>query len=105
MKRVAVVLNPAKQVDAAQVREIVGQQSADAGWGQPLWFETTPESPGTQQAQAAVEAGASAVIVGGRSEEHTSELQSRGHLVCRLLLEKKKTRRPELHRLYTRRRR
>src|SRR5690625_580502 len=28
---------------------------------------------------------------GPRSEEHTSELQSRGHLVCRLLLEKKKT--------------
>src|SRR3984893_15820499 len=27
----------------------------------------------------------------GRSEEHTSELQSRGHLVCRLLLGKKKT--------------
>src|SRR5207253_10612179 len=27
---------------------------------------------------------------GARSEEHTSELQSRGHLVCRLLLEKKK---------------
>src|SRR5690625_7010922 len=25
----------------------------------------------------------------GQSEEHTSELQSRGHLVCRLLLEKK----------------
>src|SRR5439155_12955414 len=29
----------------------------------------------------------------GRSEEHTSELQSRGHLVCRLLLEKKKKKR------------
>src|SRR2546429_4529641 len=29
-----------------------------------------------------------------RSEEHTSELQSRLHLVCRLLLEKKKIRRP-----------
>src|SRR5437870_11842857 len=29
-----------------------------------------------------------------RSEEHTSELQSRGHLVCRLLLEKKKTNKP-----------
>src|SRR5207253_10400102 len=27
-----------------------------------------------------------------RSEEHTSELQSRGHLVCRLLLERKKKR-------------
>src|SRR5258708_31436439 len=29
---------------------------------------------------------------GGRSEEHTSELQSPDHLVCRLLLEKKKRR-------------
>src|SRR5690625_5593158 len=29
------------------------------------------------------------VIAPCRSEEHTSELQSRGHLVCRLLLEKK----------------
>src|SRR5690625_6426178 len=29
-----------------------------------------------------------------RSEEHTSELQSRGHLVCRLLLEKKKRKIP-----------
>src|SRR5207244_11958781 len=36
----------------------------------------------------------SAVVTGGelaRSEEHTSELQSPDHLVCRLLLEKKKT--------------
>src|SRR5690625_6460760 len=32
----------------------------------------------------------SALVIAGRSEEHTSELQSRGHLVCRLLLEKKK---------------
>src|SRR5690625_6777816 len=31
-----------------------------------------------------------AALLGLRSEEHTSELQSRGHLVCRLLLEKKK---------------
>src|SRR2546422_8246644 len=30
------------------------------------------------------------VLFGPRSEEHTSELQSRLHLVCRLLLEKKK---------------
>src|SRR5690625_390081 len=33
---------------------------------------------------------ADAAVKKGRSEEHTSELQSRGHLVCRLLLEKKK---------------
>src|SRR5690554_7195790 len=32
----------------------------------------------------------SAPYVLGRSEEHTSELQSRPHLVCRLLLERKK---------------
>src|SRR5437660_4871313 len=32
-----------------------------------------------------------------RSEEHTSELQSRGHLVCRLLLEKKKKKKKEIH--------
>src|SRR5687768_18003969 len=31
---------------------------------------------------------------GARSEEHTSELQSRLHLVCRLLLEKKKKKNP-----------
>src|SRR5258708_17895515 len=31
----------------------------------------------------------------GRSEEHTSELQSPDHLVCRLLLEKKKTKPPQ----------
>src|SRR5438270_3830079 len=30
-------------------------------------------------------------VHGGRSEEHTSELQSQSNLVCRLLLEKKKT--------------
>src|SRR2546422_4551984 len=35
--------------------------------------------------------------VGGRSEEHTSELQSRLHLVCRLLLEKKKQHNPPPH--------
>src|SRR5690348_17892191 len=36
-------------------------------------------------------AGTCAQIVRERSEEHTSELQSPVHLVCRLLLEKKKT--------------
>src|SRR2546422_5318340 len=36
-----------------------------------------------------------------RSEEHTSELQSRLHLVCRLLLEKKKIIVKRLHRILT----
>src|SRR2546422_6524672 len=35
-------------------------------------------------------AAATVLVTMGRSEEHTSELQSRLHLVCRLLLEKKK---------------
>src|SRR2546422_7781903 len=47
--------------------------------------------------RVAAEREVGAVLLAGphrheRSEEHTSELQSRLHLVCRLLLEKKKTR-------------
>src|SRR2546422_4847265 len=38
---------------------------------------------------------------GARSEEHTSELQSRLHLVCRLLLEKKKKNTLRLHSILT----
>src|SRR5438552_8891412 len=34
-------------------------------------------------------------VTGVRSEEHTSELQSPDHLVCRLLLEKKKNKKPQ----------
>src|SRR5258708_20728904 len=37
-----------------------------------------------------------------RSEEHTSELQSPDHLVCRLLLEKKKKKLQHIYALYTR---
>src|SRR5690625_6357898 len=48
----------------------------------PSWLEV-PSAPDPQQALART--------TGERSEEHTSELQSRGHLVCRLLLEKKKS--------------
>src|SRR2546429_2646867 len=40
--------------------------------------------------QIAVDSAVPAGVVPERSEEHTSELQSRLHLVCRLLLEKKK---------------
>src|SRR3712207_7189076 len=42
-------------------------------------------------AEAAIQA-AQAAVEQARSEEHTSELQSRQYLVCRLLLEKKKPR-------------
>src|SRR2546422_7670383 len=53
--------------------------------------------PGDQPAGAALDGAVAGVhreamgfLHGRRSEEHTSELQSRLHLVCRLLLEKKK---------------
>src|SRR2546422_2296034 len=49
---------------------------------------------------------ATRIGIGCRSEEHTSELQSRLHLVCRLLLEKKKKNGDEdtkRHRRYVRR--
>src|SRR2546429_9369216 len=42
------------------------------------------------EADAAACGHADGLVVERRSEEHTSELQSRLHLVCRLLLEKKK---------------
>src|SRR3712207_7456854 len=42
-----------------------------------------------EQTQVAPRTDRRSVVV-GRSEEHTSELQSRQYLVCRLLLEKKK---------------
>src|SRR3712207_8842209 len=45
---------------------------------------------GHARAERAAEAAHQRHHVGGRSEEHTSELQSRQYLVCRLLLEKKK---------------
>src|SRR5207253_7305414 len=48
------------------------------------------EQPAVDRAEALVGAAGRDVVQLPRSEEHTSELQSRGHLVCRLLLEKKK---------------
>src|SRR5690348_17470148 len=62
-----------------------------------LALEEGDEIGDAQAAQAAFEqlrrrkAGAPVVHRDDRSEEHTSELQSPVHLVCRLLLEKKKT--------------
>src|SRR2546422_7935518 len=47
---------------------------------------TIPSRPGTPESRVAL-----------RSEEHTSELQSRLHLVCRLLLEKKKKKNDTSH--------
>src|SRR3712207_6867555 len=54
-------------------------------------FPFPPEVAVRQMEVVAEDIGVDAVKTGMRSEEHTSELQSRQYLVCRLLLEKKKT--------------
>src|SRR3712207_8929607 len=50
----------------------------------------TARSPSSQSAPACPSAACASTPTAERSEEHTSELQSRQYLVCRLLLEKKK---------------
>src|SRR2546421_3724598 len=57
--------------------------------GQPL-LEEQQHRLAPELGQADLPAGAAVLPGGARSEEHTSELQSRSDLVCRLLLEKKK---------------
>src|SRR5256885_9484046 len=56
-------------------------------WGVCKAETTSRLSPSLSQYRA----GESLDVVSARSEEHTSELQSPCNLVCRLLLEKKKT--------------
>src|SRR5690625_6546229 len=55
----------------------------EAAWACPSLTSVAPDLD-------ALIAAALDAALAARSEEHTSELQSRGHLVCRLLLEKKK---------------
>src|SRR5690554_7451334 len=81
------------QVDAEQIAALRSANSINAYAHQGLRVlaaggETNTASavfPGSLQVTQLTDEGTPA-----RSEEHTSELQSRPHLVCRLLLEKKK---------------
>src|SRR5439155_2255194 len=56
---------------------------------EPVW-RTRPIALRVSPAGLRAHETGTAGCIATRSEEHTSELQSRGHLVCRLLLEKKK---------------
>lgn len=62
--RAALVYNPIK-VDAEALRAMVTEESAAAGWGEPLFFETTVEELGNGLARDALEQGADAVLVAG----------------------------------------
>src|SRR3712207_8280716 len=69
-------LGPGTSMAVSEDGQVVG--SVSGGCVEPAVFE---------EAMDAIEGGRPRLL---RSEEHTSELQSRQYLVCRLLLEKKK---------------
>src|SRR2546421_5662512 len=73
-------LRSRRRVPAGHAGDGLGAGGAAAGAGAQSLGGPRGERPRTGNSRAA----------GGRSEEHTSELQSRSDLVCRLLLEKKK---------------
>src|SRR5690625_6634068 len=79
------------QVSKVARRGTVGVATAGLAFGL-VAPAATAYDPGPSAASDASASTSTASASSERSEEHTSELQSRGHLVCRLLLEKKKTR-------------
>src|SRR5437660_3067597 len=80
---------PAIGLDPDQVK--VNVTLMGGGFGRRLEHDYAVEA-------ALVSKAVNAPVKVVRSEEHTSELQSRGHLVCRLLLEKKNNKRKSRHR-------
>src|SRR3989442_9843935 len=69
------------------------QRASDSAWNTDQAFhpaEVVLGAEGDRPAEVCRGVHARKITFKDRSEEHTSELQSRPHLVCRLLLEKKK---------------
>ncbi|MGQ7295639.1 diacylglycerol/lipid kinase family protein [Quadrisphaera sp. KR29] len=63
--RCAVVVNPARVEDLEQRRAAVDAALAEAGWPAPEWIETTPDSPGVEQARRAAADGFDVVFACG----------------------------------------
>src|SRR5207249_8426607 len=78
---------PARYVSAPTARQKATSRAVASSAGPP---SSTPSSEARTTGVTTPSASASHRLLGVRSEEHTSELQSRFDLVCRLLLEKKK---------------
>src|SRR5258708_11466514 len=66
--------------------DVHGLRSAEWSHSQPR-STANPSGVGTLKARPPIRSRASITMTSRRSEEHTSELQSPDHLVCRLLLE------------------
>src|SRR5690606_40848413 len=80
--------------DALPISNTISPTTAGADSALDLAVQLKPRQRPLDQLKISLPAGLLAVVDGAprctRSEEHTSELQSRENLVCRLLLEKKK---------------
>lgn len=64
-KRAGIVVNPTKVIDQPRLRRLCGLVAKQAGWDEPVWFETTKEDPGLGQAQQALAAGCDIVFAAG----------------------------------------
>lgn len=65
MQRAAVIVNPSKIKRPRELRNQLTAVFHAHGWADPLWWETTVESPGTEQAVAAVAEGVDLVAALG----------------------------------------
>src|SRR5690625_6917566 len=85
-----------KRVSLKRPKVIMTTKSIDEFWEEMKAFSANEYALQNTQVVSNSDGGAGysserfKEVYSQRSEEHTSELQSRGHLVCRLLLEKKK---------------
>src|SRR5690625_7914592 len=79
-------MKPANTFDAHRLMKFARAHDKDYDVYEKIFFANLTKSKDIRNSELLAE-------LAERSEEHTSELQSRGHLVCRLLLEKKKKKR------------
>ncbi|MGB7423670.1 MAG: diacylglycerol kinase family protein [Ornithinimicrobium sp.] len=59
--RAAIIINPTKFDDVADVRAMIRRMCANEGWADPWWAETTVEETGRKQAEQAIGAGVDVV--------------------------------------------
>src|SRR3712207_8877533 len=81
-QKLAALVDKANASDESTESDLTQHRAVDG------WEVYSDSASALDNVQASPEGGA---LSGDRSEEHTSELQSRQYLVCRLLLEKNKT--------------
>ena len=65
MRRAAVVFNPTKVADIDGMTRRVATFMRRAGWGEPIWFETTIDDPGVGMCRLAVDEAVDVVFVAG----------------------------------------